>query len=64
MNDYVYARLTRKQMQAADEAFANLINRSAWLHEVSDTMDHTTKKDQEALFRLRWAIIAALDGTA
>ena len=64
MRDYLNVKLTRKQLQAADDALWNLIQMSAWLHEVSDTMDHTTKRDQAALFRLRAAMLNALDSTA
>ena len=64
MTKYVPVMLTRNQIQAADDALANLIKQSEWLHEVSDTMDQTTVKDKLALFRLRSALIVALDGTA
>lgn len=53
MKDYVYARLTRKQMRAADDALSNLLRGLP-----------PTVKDREALFLLRRAMIAALDGTA
>ena len=64
MIDYVYARLTRKQMQAADDALWNLIKGTAWLHEITDTLDQTPKKDLDALFRLRASMLSALDSTA